>query len=437
MSDRERDEPPDVVLIATDDQRVDTLQHMRAVQAHLVDKGTRFDRTVASTPICCPSRASLLTGLVARQTGVYGNSTPDGGWRTFFDNGHEDRTLATALQAHGYRTGLVGKYLNGYGNSALGAQAGHRPSGWDLFLSFRTGPSYYDYTLTDGTQFGRDAADYSTDVLAARAVRFIRRTPAGQRLFLVFTPYAAHRPYLPAPRHRNDYAGQLPSYRPPSVTERVADKPPFLRDRPRVRQGTIDSIRRRQQEQLSSVDDAVADIVAALRSAGRLRNTLLIYTSDNGLMIGDHHVVGKALPYRFATDVPLVVRWDGQVGAGGVDRRLATTVDVTSTIVTATGATLSTHGSSLLGKPRRSEVLLEGRQWKRSDGSVPHPAYCGRRSARFLFVRYADGFEELYDYRRDPYETRNRATDPDYADQVQSMRLKTLKGVVPQPPGFS
>ena len=432
------DRTPDVVVIMPDDQRPDTLHHMRAVQEHIRDRGTRFSRTVAATPTCCPSRASLLTGLHSRRTGVYGNTPPDGGWRTFFDNGHEDRTLATALQARGYRTGLVGKYLNGFAQNELGGKGGRRPPGWDVFLTFvkRTG-AYFDYTLTDGAHFGTDAADYSTDVLGERAARFIRRTPSGQPLFLVFTPFAPHKPYRPAPRHLHDFAGKLPTYRPPSVTENVADKPPFLRDRPRVKQRAIDFVRTRQQEQLASVDDAVAGVVDALRESGRLHNTLLVYMSDNGLMVGDHHMIGKALPYRFATDVPLVVRWDGRVGAGQTDRRLAATVDVTTTIAEATGAAMTTDGVSLLGEERRSDVVLEGRQWRRLDGSVPHPAYCGLRSDRYLFVRYADGFEELYDYQDDPYERRNRATDPDYGDRLRAMRLRSLQESVPAPPGFS
>lgn len=430
--------PPDVVLVVTDDQRPDTVKRMRSVQEHLVDRGTRFNRTVAPTPTCCPSRASLLSGLVSRRTGVYGNTAPDGGWRTFFDNGHEDRTLATALQARGYRTGLVGKYLNGFATNELGERAGRRPPGWDVFLSFRrrTG-AYFDYTLTDGTHFGSEAEDYSTDVLGARAARFIRGTAPEQPLFLMFTPFAPHKPYRPAPRHRHAFAGKLPPYRPPSVTERVADKPPFLADRPPVGQRAIDFVRTHQQEQLSAVDDAVAAIVDALRSTGRLHNTLLIYMSDNGLMIGDHHMIGKALPYRFATDVPLVIRWDGRVERGRVDRRIAAPVDVTATIATVTGARMATDGLNLLGDTRRSDLFLEGRRWQRLDGSVPHPAYCGLRSERFLFARYADGFEELYDYREDPYETRNRAADPAYADELQSMRFRTLQGIVPTPPGFA
>jgi arylsulfatase A-like enzyme len=429
---------PDVVLVLTDDQRPDTLRRMPAVQRHVVEKGTRFSRMVSPTPTCCPSRASLLTGRVARRSGVYGNSAPNGGYRTFLENGQETRTLATVLKERGYRTGLVGKYLNGFATNALGAPAGHRPPGWDVFLTFasRTG-AYYDYTLTDGTRFGHDAEDYSTDVLAARAARFVERTPRSQPLFLVFSPFAPHRPFRPAPRHRGDFEDELPSYHPPSVTENVADKPPFLRDQPRVHQRDIDRIRRRQQEQLLSVDDAVRRIVDALRSTGRLHSTLLVFTSDNGLMIGDHHMVGKALPYRFATDVPLVLRWDGRVAADHVNRRLVTTVDVSATVAGVAGASLPTDGLDLLGPARHSEILLEGRQWQRLDGSLPHPAYCGLRSDRHLFVRWADGFEELYDYENDRYETRNRAADPRFADLVASLRLKALEGIVPTPPGFS
>jgi arylsulfatase A-like enzyme len=410
---------------------------MPAVQRHLVERGTRFSRLVSPTPTCCPSRSSLLTGLAARHTGVYGNSFPHGGWRTFFHNGHESRTLATALQARGYRTGLVGKYLNGFAQSAQGQPAGHRPPGWDVFLTFvgRTG-AYYDYTLSDGSTFGSGASDYSTDVLSERAARFVRNTDADQSLFLLFTPFAPHKPHRPAPRHRGDFA-DLPSYHPRSVTERVADKPPFLRDRPRTRQESIDRVRRRQQEQLSAVDDGVAELVDALRSSGRLGNTLFVYMSDNGLMTGDHHMIGKSLAYRFATDVPLVVRWDGRLDAGTVDRRLASTVDVTATVLDATGADLATDGLSLLGDRARTDLLLEGRKWQRLDGSVPHPAYVGLRTDRHLYVRYADGFEELYDYRDDPSEAHNLAADPPHAERVRSMRLRALEGSVPAPPGFT
>ena len=411
---------------------------MPTVREQLRAKGVRFARTIAPTATCCPSRSSLATGLFAHETGVWGNTPPHGGWRAFYDNGNEDRTLAKALHDRGYRTGLFGKYANGYARDELGSAAGHVPPGWDTFLTFATSSgTYYDYGLTDGSRYRRASEDYSTDVLGARAARFVRRTDADQPLFLMFAPYAPHKPFSPARRHRHQLAHELPSYQPPSVTEDVSDKPSFLSTRPRVEQKRIDRIRTRQQEQLLAVDEAVAEILQALRQTGRLHDTLLVFMSDNGLMIGDHHAIGKNMPYRFATDVPLIVRWDGHTPRGAVDDRLAANIDVTTTVAHATGARMTTSGLDLFGDRQRTELLLEGRQWQRLDGSVPHPAYCGLRSDRYLFVHWAGGVEELYDHRLDYYETRNRVADPAYAWVVEQMRTTTRERCSPVPPGFS
>jgi N-acetylglucosamine-6-sulfatase len=430
------DRPPDVVLVLTDDQRPDTVRWMPTVTRQIRDEGTRFTRAVASTPTCCPSRASIVTGRYARDTGVYGNTAPNGGWRAFLANGNEQHTLATALQAQGYRTGLVGKYFNGFAQNDNGAPAGHRPPGWDLFLTFATETGgYLDYTLTDGSVLGSHVHDYSTDVLGDRAARFVRRTPPDQPLFLMFTPFAPHKPYRPPRRHRGTL--ELPSYRPDSVTHSVRDKPAFLRDRPRVPQRAIDAIRTKQQEMLLAVDEAVAGVLGSLRRSGRLDNTLVVYMSDNGLLIGDHHTIGKDMPYRFATDVPLLLRWDGHVVPGAVDRRLVSTVDVTETILRAAGATMPTSGVDLMSPPARDHVVLEGRPWHRLDGSVPHPGFCGVRTERWLFVRWGDGFEELYDHEFDRSETLNRVTDPAQQPVADALRETTRTSCVPEPPGFS
>jgi arylsulfatase A-like enzyme len=432
------DGSPNVVLVMTDDQRAGTTYWMPEVRAGLQQPGTRFSHLVIPTSTCCPSRASTLTGLFAHDTGVYGNGSPDGGWSTFFANGNEERTIATALHDGGYRTGLFGKYLNGFAQADNGAKVDHVPPGWTRFLTFKsTTAAYYDYRLSDDSVYGSRPRDYSTDVLAQRARDFIRGTASDQPVFVMLTPFAPHAPYTPAPRDVDTFIGKLPSYHPPSVTEDVSDKPPYITGRPRVSQYAIDRARRLQVETLQSVDDAVGTLLRTLTETGRMTNTLFIYTSDNGLMWGDHHTRGKYVPYRFASDVPLIMRWDGHIPAGAVDRRMALNLDIPATIAAAAGVSMPSSGKDLRGSDRRGSVLLEARTSQQVDGGAMHPAYCGLRSSSRLFVHYADGFEELYDYTMDPYETQNQASNPAYAGVVESMRATAAARCLPVPPGFT
>ncbi len=434
----ERARPPDVVLILTDDQRPDTISRMPTVRKQLRAQGVRYPRTVTPTATCCPSRSSLATGLFAHETGVWGNTPPHGGWRAFHDNGNENRTLAKALHDRGYRTGLFGKYANGYAQNELGFRSGHVPPGWDTFLTFATATgSYYDYRLTDGSRHRWASKDYSTDVLGARAARFVRRTDDDKPLFLMFTPYAPHKPYRPARRHLYTLAHKVPSYHPPSVTDDASDKPSFLSTRPRVDQKRIDRIRTRQQEQLLAVDEAVAGILRALRQTGRLDNTLLVFMSDNGLMIGDHHTVGKNMPYRFATDVPLIIRWDGHAPANFVDDRLVANIDVTTTIARATGATMKTSGLNLFGDRRAHRAAARGPAVA-ADGRLGAAPGVLRAAVRPVPVRALGrrGRGALRP-RLDYYETQNRVADPAYAWVVEQMRATTRERCSPAPPGFS
>ena len=309
---------PDVVLVVTDDQRVWSLARMRHVRDLLVARGTRYSEAVVPTSLCCPSRASLLTGRYAHDTGVWSNSRPTGGWWTFQDEGNEKRTLAVALHRRGYRTALVGKYFNSFGSWA---PDGYRPAGWDLFAAFVTrnrSGNYYDYRLSDGTEHGSRPADYSTDVFADRAVEFVRSTPASRRLFLYLAPYAPHSPYQPAARHEGAWKGRLPPFDSPAVGEDVSDKPLWVRRLDPVPARLARRVQRRQQESLMAVDEAVARVVRALQDTGRLENTLLIFTSDNGVAWGEHNVLYKSVPYTPAVAVPLVLRWDAQVPPGRV-----------------------------------------------------------------------------------------------------------------------
>jgi N-acetylglucosamine-6-sulfatase len=425
---------PNIVVILTDDQRTDSLLSMPSVRSLLVDHGTRYTHAFVPTSLCCPSRSAILTGLFSHDSGVWDNGGAHGGWLTFRRLGNEQRTIAVALHQHGYRTGLIGKYLNTFGRFAPPL---YKPPGWDRFEGFRV-PSrsgaYYDYGLGQGgAAYGAGTQDYSTDVLAARAVDFIWSTPKQRSLFLYFAPFAPHSPYDPAPRDVGSLHGSLPLYRPASITAPVDDKPAWVRRLPEVKQSKIDYVRERQDESLMAVDDAVAAIVATLEHSGRLRDTMIIFLSDNGLQTGEHHIMGKSTPYNASTSVPLVIRWDGRVAAGQVDHRIALNVDLAATIAAAAKVPMASDGISILGKRTRPGFVLEAGFWK----TYGRPAYCGWRTKQWMYVHYASGEEEMYSYRADPDELTNLAGKPAFAGQLAAMKSHAKQACHPMPPGFT
>ena len=165
----QEEERPSILLIVTDDQRWDTLWSMPEVQRSLVERGVTFSESFTTSSLCCPSRASILTGQYPHTTGVYRQALPYGGFKSFDDT----TTIATVLRSGGYRTGFFGKYLDSYQSDAL---AGYVPPGWNRWVAF-VHSEYLEYGLTiDGTvhRYGIDAEDYSTDVLAAETEAFIR-----------------------------------------------------------------------------------------------------------------------------------------------------------------------------------------------------------------------------------------------------------------------
>jgi arylsulfatase A-like enzyme len=438
---------PDVLLIVTDDQRVRTIEWMDAVGQSIIGQGTRFANGMIPTSVCCPSRASLLTGSFAHSTGVWSNGRSDdipdtGGWPVFHASGLEDRTLATWLQEAGYRTVLIGKYLNGYDRSPVG----YVPPGWTTWHAFaEANGAYFDYRLrhADGseTTHGHDAAAYSTDVLARIAVRTVREAPRYQPLFLMFTPYAVHGPTTPAPRHVG--TATVGPFLGPNINEPdMSDKPPWVAQLPMVSIDRITRLRRDTQETLRSVDEAVAALLGAFKQYRDIHDTLVIFTSDNGHLWGEHRLRGKNMSYNVSSRVPLAMRWPGHFDPGSEDRRLALNVDVTATIAEAAELTPPSEieGMSLLGSAEREGFALESPVTDGHDGSgqrVARPGYCGYRTRRFAYVRYSGGIEELYDYREDPFELTNVADDPGYAEDLTWLRSRADQECLPRPPGYT
>ena len=433
-------EPPSIVLVLTDDQRWDTLSPdvLPTVERELVARGVSFRNAFVSNPVCCPSRASILTGKYSHSTGVYTNHSPHGGVRAF----DASSTIATWLHHEGYRTALVGKYLNQYRGTAV-------PPGWDHWNAFAGRPGYYDYSLSYAGrrgdapvifEHGSRPGDYSTDVLGNDAASFIRSTTGP--LFLFYAPFAPHRASgaqtaIPAPRHVGALAGRPTLERPASYNETdVADKPAYIRSLPFHAEGNVDRFREAQLESLLAVDDAFAKIMAALRESGRVRNTMLVFASDNGFLWGEHRWMGKVVPYEESIRIPLVVRYDALTRTRTSDGHLVLNVDLAETFAeVARTSAPGSEGRSLLPLLRgervrwRKNFVLESMQ-------EPVPRYCGVRSRRYAYVEYGTGEEELYDLVLDPLQLESRARDGERRKAIVEFRLRTRALCNPRPPGL-
>jgi len=438
---RSADPRPNVILIVTDDQTFDTLPSeppaMPWLQSRIFspsDHWAWFPNAVDSTPLCCPSRSSILTGLSSEHTGVF-----DNGMGQFLD---ESDTLPVWLHDAGYTTALVGKYLNHFPFGRLP----YVPPGWDRFvakmnLSGRT--TYYRYPLVDqGVVLTTSTApsDYATDVLASDAISFLRTAPPERPYFLEFTPSAPHAPITPAPRDVGAFTGvRIP--RPISFDEAdVSDKPSVVRSLPRIsprRAAILARHRQAESEALRSVDDAVRRIVAAAASRGDLANTVIFFLTDNGFSFGAHRWVGKQCPYEECIRTPFAVRvpWARATTIPDVVSNL----DLAPTIgdLAGTEPPGPVDGRDLwpLLDPRSTEPLepRPGALIEFLGRALPH--WFGVRTERFTYVEDADGTVELYDLTgaigpADPGELDNRATDPAYAEvraRLASL-LRTLRG---------
>jgi N-acetylglucosamine-6-sulfatase len=427
--------PQAIVLILTDDQRWDSLGVMPTVQSELVSRGVTFTNGFVTDPLCCPSRASIFTGRYPHSTGVWSNRGRMGGFKVF----HDGSTIATWLRSAGYHTGLFGKYLNKYVGSYV-------PPGWERWVAIsgdEPHPNfYYDYDLNiDGQVVSRGdtSADYSTDVLAGYAESFIRQT-AGP-LFMVFAPHAPHLPGTPAPRDAEALGNLRPSRPPSFLEEDRSDKPEWLQSRKRINAGgvmTIDTLRRRSFASLLAVDRAVGAIVSALRDSGRLDDALIVFTSDNGFLWGEHGWVSKVVPYEESIRVPFVVRDDHVIRQARQDPHMALNIDLAPTFAAAAGvAAPGVEGRSLLPLLQgddtgwRTDFLVE------SARNSHVPSYCAVRDQGYLYAVYETREEELYDLTRDPYELQNGADDPSLAEVRSRLRARVHQLCSHPPPRFT
>jgi arylsulfatase A-like enzyme len=259
-----------------------------------------------------------------------------------------------------------------------------------------------------------------------------------------FAPPAPHEPAIPEPKYKNMFS-HLPPWRPASYNEAdMSDKPSFMRRVPPISPhyaATIDAFRKNQLRTLQSVDQSVGEIVSALQAKGELENTMIIYTSDNGMLWGEHRLKGKGIGYEEAIRVPMVVRYDALIPKARTDDHLVAGFDITPTAVQLAGVTgMSFEGQSLVpllrGDPHpqwRHDLLIE--HWAQHRGARP-PTMCMVRSERFAYMHYFWGNEdELYDLSKDPLELQNEINNPAYANDLSQLKRREQELCQPPPPG--
>jgi N-acetylglucosamine-6-sulfatase len=494
-------ERPSFVLIQTDDQTLDSLYatftafagaaETRAMPNTLdliAKRGMTFNDYYVPYPLCCPSRVSLLTGRYAHNTGVKGNVQPNGGYFGFSFRAAASHNLATWLQAAGYRTIHVGKFLNGYGDEPYDTGTSV-PPGWDAWHTVVKSDTHhysYGYTLNDNGMLNGPQGDsgswetreysvrddigcpfapldglpchYLTDTLTNIATTEMLGTHPEQPFFLQLDYNSPHGDFRrpagpePAPRHYDWFKGaRHPHDRSEGFDEgNVTDKPRFIRDAPHLtptEKKVYRTYYQKQLESLRSVDDGVKQVIQTLGQMGRLRNTYVIFTSDNGFFFGEHRLLGgKFLAYEPATHMPFLIRGPG-IPQDSASDELVANVDVAPTLLELAGAEAdkSIDGRSLVpyledpelrsSRPilfesfvETSDVEAQGQIPAGPSGTTatasrakatasllaPPKDYAGIRLGPYKYIAWPSGEKELYNIERDPYELNSLHEVPNF-----------------------
>ncbi|MEV4642465.1 sulfatase [Actinoplanes sp. NPDC049548] len=414
-----------VVLVLTDDLSANLVQYMPNVQA-LTRDGTTFSQYTVTDSLCCPSRSSILTGRLPHNTGVFTNSGDDGGFHVFQREQERD-TFATTLQKRGYRTAMMGKYLNGY----LPGEHGVRP-GWTEWDVAGAGYNEYDYNLNEnGTvkHYGKAPGDYLTTVIEGKATSFVTAAAEADEPFLLevatFTP---HGPYTPAPQDEQAFPG-LKAPRGPNFDKLPTDAPEWLAGREPLTAGEIakiDTAYRKRAQSVLSIDRMIGNLRQTLRKSGVADRTVVVFSSDNGFHLGEHRLTaGKQTAFDHDVHVPLVMAGPGVRKGATVDATVQN-IDLRPTFEELGGATPgpAVDGRSLV------PLLRDGRaaDW-RTIGLIEHhgpvdaaddpdkqapasgnpPTYSTLRGPGFTYVEYEGGATEYYDRTTDPDELVNSA----------------------------
>ncbi|KAH8285490.1 hypothetical protein KR054_009939, partial [Drosophila jambulina] len=465
---------PNILLILTDDQDVELrgMFPMADTVQLLGLGGALFHNAFTPTPVCCPARASLLSGMYAHNHGTRNNSKSGGCYGTHWQRVLEPRALPAILQQHGYNTFYAGKYMNEYRGEDV-------PRGWNEFYGLHGNSRYYNYTLRENAENVYYEATYLTDLLSNRTADFLQKAtqPAGSEnrrpFFAMVAPPAAHQPFTPAPRHEGVFA-KVKAVRTPSFNHPKEDKHWLVRSSRRLPNETIktiDSYFRMRWETLLAVDEMVANLVDVLNDSQSLDDTYIVYTSDNGYHVGQFaQPFDKRQPYETDIRIPLLIRGPGIAPESHVHTAVSL-VDLAPTILAwanvSTPAYMDgqsfhellssdTDGVALRSFPRSLliEYWGEGNRntynpecpWSEQDGLAQctleadchcqdawNNTYACIRSIRYrdhrIYCEFRDNenYLESYDLQLDPHQMTNIAYDLLPIERaLYSLRLKNL-----------
>ncbi len=415
---------PNIVFILTDDLSMNLLPYMPHVQG-LARSGMSFNNYYVVDSLCCPSRAAIFTGLYPHNDGVFSNHDPDGGYGAYNANHNQEKSFGVALQRSGYETGFMGKYLNEY------QPTDPPPPGWDTWDVAGNGYDEYGYDLNEnGLQhsYGHEPDDYLTQVLTRKATEFLYHSQyTGKPFALEVATFAPHRPSVPARVDVGTFAG-LAAPESKAFGTTPVDAPDWLAALPSLSPrdiAAIDEQFRLRVESVQAVDRMVGQIERTLAATGRLDNTYIVFSSDNGFHMGEHNLMpGKQTAYDTDIQVPLIVAGPG-VPAGRTVNAMTSSIDLAPTFLQLADAqpTAAQDGIGMLdlwhGKPVppdwQQAVLVEhhhGVQGQTDPDVQPvrsgdPPSYEAMRTASFLYVEYDTGEHEYYDLRADPFENDN------------------------------
>jgi arylsulfatase A-like enzyme len=431
---------PNVLLIVTDDQRLKAAySYMPNWTKYIRDRGTEYSGAIATTPNCCPSRATIFTGLYTHNHQVWNNQFP-------LNFPHERSIQHYLHERAGYRTGIFGKFLNKWPLD----QAPPYFDDWSVFCCTSENPYYGKEWNDRGTVKVIDT--YATTHVGDRAVRFLRETPVDQSWFMVAAGPAPHTPFDAEPKYESAKTGSWAGNAAVSEKDRT-DKPPDVQ----AQHKDIDdgrTTRKKQIRTLMSVDDMIGRIFAEIQARGEMDRTLVVYVSDNGYMWGEHGLTAKRWPYDQSMEIPMIFAWPGHFDVAR-DPGLASNLDVAPTIMAAVGLTPDQpmDGLALLqwdAAKRRAErvgisqvprniILAEDYKGESTDDID----WSTIIADTYQYTEYyrTDGtieFREWYDLIADPWQLENYYKDgdpdtvPPESQATYHERLMTLRGCAGQ-----